>query len=161
MEYSILGKTTAKVSRISFGCWEMGGTNWEFTGDEVNTRAIHTALDRGITSFDTAEAYGDGHSEEVLGRALEGKRRDCFVATKAAPKNLRALDLRRSLTASLKRLRTDYVDLYYIHWPNKDIPLEETMGELVKAQAEGLIRFIGVSNFRRRCCPAAAPIPSA
>jgi aryl-alcohol dehydrogenase-like predicted oxidoreductase len=127
----------------------MGGAQWEFTGDESNTRAIYTALDQGVTSFDTAEAYGDGHSEEVLGKALEGRRQDCFIATKVAPKNLRAADLRRSITASLRRLRTSYVDLYYIHWPNKDIPLEETMSELLKIQGEGLVRYIGVSNFSR------------
>jgi aryl-alcohol dehydrogenase-like predicted oxidoreductase len=125
----------------------MGGTQWEFTSDEVNIKAIHTALEHGITSFDTAEGYGDGHSEEVLGKALEGRRHNCFVATKVAPNNLRAADIRKSITASLKRLRMDYVDLYYIHWPNKDIPLEETMPEMLKLQKEGLIRFIGVSNF--------------
>jgi aryl-alcohol dehydrogenase-like predicted oxidoreductase len=147
MEYVNLGRTGSKVSRITFGCWEMGGTQWEFTSDEVNTTLIHKALDHGITSFDTAEGYGDGHSEEVLGRALKGRRQDCFVATKVSPKNLRAADLRKSISASLKRLGMDYVDLYYIHWPNKDIPLEETMAEMLKIQQEGLIRCIGVSNF--------------
>ncbi|MDR1863870.1 MAG: aldo/keto reductase [Treponema sp.] len=147
MEYINLGKTDSTVSRITFGCWEMGGAQWEFSGDEANIKAIHTALDRGVTSFDTAEGYGGGHSEEVLGRALEGRRKDCFVATKVSPKNLRAADVRKSVTASLKRLGTDYADLYYIHWPNNDIPLEETMSEMLKLQKEGLIRFIGVSNF--------------
>ncbi|GHT71730.1 oxidoreductase [Spirochaetia bacterium] len=147
MEYTAFGKTGSKISRISFGCWEMGGTQWEHTSDEINTQAIHRALDKGINSFDTAEGYGDGHSEEVLGRALEGKRNEVFVATKVSPKNLRAQDVRNSITNSLKRLRMDHVDLYYIHWPNKDIPLEETMGELLKIQKDGLIRHIGVSNF--------------
>jgi aryl-alcohol dehydrogenase-like predicted oxidoreductase len=125
----------------------MGGTQWEHTSDEINTQAIHLALDKGINSFDTAEGYGNGHSEEVLGKALAGKRSEVFVATKVAPKNLRAQDLRASITNSLKRLQMDYVDLYYIHWPNADIPLEETMGEMLKIQKEGLIRHIGVSNF--------------
>ncbi|GHV91389.1 oxidoreductase [Spirochaetia bacterium] len=147
MEYATFGRTDSKISRISFGCWEMGGTQWEHTSDEINTQAIYRALDKGINSFDTAEGYGDGHSEEVLGKALQGKRNEVFVATKVAPKNLRAPDVRSSITNSLKRLRMDYVDLYYIHWPNKDIPLEETMGELLKVQKEGLIRHIGVSNF--------------
>jgi aryl-alcohol dehydrogenase-like predicted oxidoreductase len=147
MEYLNLGKTDSKVSKISFGCWEMGGSQWELTSDEINTKAIHKALDEGITSFDTAEAYGDGHSEEVLGKAIEGKRHGLFLATKVAKKNNGPKDLRASLTRSLKLLRTDYVDLYYIHWPNPEIPLEETMGEMLKAQQEGLIKHIGVSNF--------------
>jgi aryl-alcohol dehydrogenase-like predicted oxidoreductase len=147
MEYVDFGKTGAKVSRISFGCWEMGGSQWELTSDEINTKAVYKALDEGITSFDTAEAYGDGHSEEVLGKALEGKRKGVFLATKVARKNLRPADLRNSVTGSLKRLRTDYLDLYYIHWPNPEIPLEETMEEMVKVQKEGLIKHIGVSNF--------------
>ena len=147
MEYADFGKTGAKVSRISFGCWEMGGSQWELTSDEINTKAVYKALDEGITSFDTAEAYGNGHSEEVLGKALEGKRQGLFLATKVAKNNLRPADLRNSVIGSLKRLRTDYVDLYYIHWPNPEIPLEETMEEMVKVQKEGLIRHIGVSNF--------------
>ena len=147
MEYVNFGKTDSKVSRISFGCWEMGGAQWEHTSDEINTKAVYKALDEGITSFDTAEAYGSGHSEEVLGKALEGKRKGLFLATKVAKPNLRPADLRKSITASLKRLRTDYVDLYYIHWPNPEIPLEDTMNEMVKIQKEGLIKYIGVSNF--------------
>jgi aryl-alcohol dehydrogenase-like predicted oxidoreductase len=147
MEYAVLGKTGVKVTKLSFGCWEMGGTQWELTSDENNKKAIDMALDHGITTFDTAEGYGDGHSEEVLGNALKGKRGSCFIATKVAPAHLRANDVRNAITASLRRLGTDYVDLYYIHWPNKDIPLEETMGEMSKLKKEGLIRAIGVSNF--------------
>ncbi|MCL2318653.1 MAG: aldo/keto reductase [Treponema sp.] len=147
MEYVNFGKTGSKVSRISFGCWEMGGAMWEHSGDETNIKAVHKALDAGITSFDTAEAYGDGHSEEVLGKAIAGRRKDIFLATKVAKKNLRPADLRNSITGSLKRLGTDYVDLYYIHWPNPEIPLEGTMNEMVKIQKEGLIKYIGVSNF--------------
>jgi len=147
MKYVKLGKTDSKISRISFGCWEMGGAMWEHSGDEANIKAVHKALDEGVNSFDTAEGYGDGHSEEVLGKAIEGKRKDLFLATKVSKNNLSPAALRNSITASLKRLRTDYADLYYIHWPNPGIPLEETMAELVKLQKEGLIRYIGVSNF--------------
>ena len=147
MKYTQFGRTDANISRITFGCWEMGGAQWEHTSDEINTKAVYKALDEGINSFDTAEAYGKGHSEEVLGKALEGKRKDIFLATKVARTNLRPSDLRNSITGSLKRLRTDYVDLYYIHWPNPEIPLEDTMAEMVKIQKEGLIRYIGVSNF--------------
>ena len=147
MEYSSLGKTGKKITKLTFGCWEMGGTQWELTSDENNIKVINMAFDHGITAFDTAEGYGNGHSEEVLGKALMGKRDKCFVATKVAPENLRAGDVRRSVTESLKRLKTGYLDLYYIHWPNKEIPLEETMGEMSRLKKEGLIRAIGVSNF--------------
>ncbi|GHV94946.1 oxidoreductase [Spirochaetia bacterium] len=147
MEYVTLGKTAVKLTKLTFGCWEMGGAQWEHTSDDNNLRAIAVALDKGLTTFDTAEGYGKGHSEEVLGKALKGKRDKCFVATKVSPEHLRAQDIRSSITASLKHLDTDYVDLYYIHWPNKDIPLEETMTEMSKLKKEGLIRAIGVSNF--------------
>jgi len=147
MDYVNLGKTGSKVSRIGFGCWEMGGSQWELTSDEINTKAVHKALDEGITSFDTAEAYGDGHSEEVLGKAIDGERNRIFLATKVAKKNNAPANLRNSIVASLKRLRTDWVDLYYIHWPNPEIPVEETMGEMVKIQKEGLVKHIGVCNF--------------
>jgi aryl-alcohol dehydrogenase-like predicted oxidoreductase len=147
MTYEKLGKTDMQVSRITFGCWELGGGPWEFTSDETNIRAIRAAFELGMTTFDTAEGYGDGHSEEIVGKALAGKRAECLIATKVAPKNLRAPDVRNSITASLKRLGTDYVDLYYIHWPNAEIPIEETMAELNRLKTEGLIRAIGVSNF--------------
>jgi myo-inositol catabolism protein IolS len=145
--YETLGKTGLRVSRITFGCWELGGGPWEFTSDDTNIKALRMALDKGITSFDTAEGYGDGHSEEIVGRALAGRRQECFIATKVAPKHLRAPDVRAALQASLRRLATDHVDLYYIHWPNVEIPIEETMGELNKLKAEGLISSIGASNF--------------
>jgi aryl-alcohol dehydrogenase-like predicted oxidoreductase len=147
MNYTVLGKTDVKLSRITFGCWEMGGTQWVHTSDENNIRTINVAFDNGITAFDTAEGYGGGHSEEILGKAIAGKRDKCFIATKVAPDHLRTRDVRNSIAASLKRLGTDYVDLYYIHWPNKDIPLEETMGEMSRLKEEGLIKAIGVSNF--------------
>lgn len=147
MKYEKLGKTDFKVSAITFGCWELGGGPWEFTSDETNVRALQLAFENGITTFDTAEGYGDGHSEEIVGKALAGRRKDCIIATKVSPKHLRASDVRASIEASLKRLKTDYVDIYYIHWPNVEIPLEETMPELNKLKEEGLIRAIGVSNF--------------
>lgn len=147
MKYANFGKTDRKVSKIGFGCWEMGGEMWEHRGDDINADAVCKALDEGINNFDTAEGYGEGHSEEVLGKAIKNRRKDIFLATKVSKKNLRPSDLRNSITGSLKRLCTDYVDLYYIHWPNPEIPLEETMLEMVKIQKEGLIRYIGVSNF--------------
>jgi myo-inositol catabolism protein IolS len=107
---------------------------------------VRQALDLGINSFDTAEVYGDGHSEEILGKALGSDRKNVIVATKVAPKNLRPKDIRKSAINSLKRLKTDYIDLYYIHWPNADLSMEDAMGEMVRLKDEGLIRAIGASN---------------
>ncbi len=146
MRYNQLGKTDMKVSSITFGCWQMGGAMWEFTDDENNINAVRRALDLGVNSFDTAEVYGDGHSEEVLGKALGSDRKNVVLATKVAPANLRPKDIRKSATDSLRRLKTDYIDLYYIHWPNAGLSMEDAMGEMVRLQEEGLIRAIGASN---------------
>lgn len=147
--YTTLKNSNLKVSRITFGCWELGGGQWEKQSDEINIKAIQTAFDLGIHTFDTAEGYGQGHSEEIVGLALEGKRDDCVIATKVSPNHLRPDDVRRSAEASLQRLRTDSIDIYYAHWPNKDIPLVDTMKAFQKLKEEGLIKAIGVSNFSR------------
>jgi len=147
MDYRKLGKTDFSVSRIVFGCWELGGKLWEFKSDENNVRVLQTAFENGVTTFDSAEGYANGHSEEVVGMAVKGKRKDCIIATKVSPENLRPHDVRTAIEASLKRLDTDYIDIYYIHWPNVEIPLEDTMSEFNKLKKEGLIRAIGVSNF--------------
>jgi len=147
MQYERLGKQDFNVSRITFGCMELGGGPWEVAGDEDNIRILRLAFENGITTFDTAESYGGGHSEEIVGKALEGKRKDCIIATKVSPNHLLPKDIRTSIEASLKRLNTDYVDIYYIHWPNDEIPIGETMSEFNKLKNEGIIRSIGVSNF--------------
>jgi myo-inositol catabolism protein IolS len=147
MVYMKLGRTEIKVSRITFGCWELGGGMWEKAADEVNIKTIQTAFENGITTFDTAESYGKGHSEQVTGMALQGKRQECVIATKVSKEHLKPADLRRSIEKSLELLQTDYIDIYYIHKPNPLIPLEETISEMDKLKAEGIIRAIGVSNF--------------
>ena len=146
MKYATIGKTDMQVSRITFGCWEMGGTMWEFTDDQNNINAVHKALDLGITSFDTAEGYGDGHSEEVLGKALGSHRKNIILATKVSPNHLRPADIRSSVISSMKRLGTDYLDIYYIHWPSPELSMEDAMGEMARLKDEGIIRAIGVSN---------------
>lgn len=147
MKYLKLGQTEIEVSRITFGCWELGGGMWEKAEDEINIKAIRTAFENGVTTFDTAEGYGNGHSEEVTGKALQGKRKECIIATKVSKENLKPADLRKAVERSLRKLQTDYIDIYYIHWPNPEIPLAETMPEMNKLREEGLIRAIGVSNF--------------
>ncbi|GMA62653.1 aldo/keto reductase [Alicyclobacillus fastidiosus] len=147
MKYTRLEKSGLEVSNITFGCWELGGGQWEKESDERNIEAIQTAFEMGITSFDTAEGYGQGHSEDIVGAALDGRRKDAVIATKVSPGHLRADDVRRSVEQSIKRLRTDYIDIYYVHWPNKDIPLAETMNEFRRLREENVIKAVAVSNF--------------
>ena len=147
MKYHKLGKTDFNISEITFGCWELGGEKWEKTSDEENIKVLRTALDSGINIFDTAVNYGNGHSEKVVGLALNERRKECIIATKVKPENLKPSDVRIPCEESLKRLKTDYIDVLYIHWPNKEIPLKDTLSEFNKLKDEKLIKSIGVSNF--------------
>jgi len=124
----------------------MGGKWWGKSDDQKSIDTIRAAIDCGINFIDTAEDYGDGYAEWLLGKALEGCRDKVVLATKVLEK-LRAKQVRQSLEESLKRLQTDYVDIFYIHEPNPEVPIEETMGEMVKQKEAGKIRVIGVSNF--------------
>ena len=147
MEKRKIGTTDVEVSAIALGCWPMGGDYWGGTDDDESIRTIHKALDLGINFLDTAPAYGRGHSEEVVGRALEGRRADVVISTKASGGGHSLEQLREKLAASLERLRTDYVDVYFIHWPSRQEPLGKTLDALEQLRSEGLIRVIGVSNF--------------
>lgn len=147
MKYTKLGKTDITISRITHGCMELGGGRWKTLDRETNINLLRTAIENGINSFDTAEGYGAGASELIVGEALKECRRNCVIATKVLPDHLHAADVRKAAESSLKRLGTDYIDLLYVHWPNAAIPLEETLGEFVKLKEEGKIRAIGVSNF--------------
>lgn len=146
MQYRPLGKTNLKVSTVALGCWQFGGGKlWgEQTSDTVRD-IVHTAIDAGINLFDTAEGYGDGRSEEMLGKAIGHRRDEVLIATKVG--KLSAEYIATACENSLKRLGTDVIDLYQIHWPRHVEPLEETMGALEKLRAQGKIRVIGVSNF--------------
>lgn len=147
MKYTKLGKTDITISRITHGCMELGGGRWKTLDKQTNIRLLHTALEHGINTFDTAEGYGAGTSESIVGEALRGRRTECVIATKVLKEHLHAADVRRAAEGSLKRLGTDYIDLLYVHWPNDAIPIEETMGEFAKLKQEGKIRAVGVSNF--------------
>lgn len=148
MQYRKLGRTDITVSAIALGCYQFErGAVWGEPDEKESIATIRSALDLGITFFDTAEAYGDGYSEELLGQAVAGQRDKVVIASKVSPHNLAPDALKTACENSLKRLRTDYIDLYQIHWPNRDVPLEDTVGALEELKQAGHIRAMGVSNF--------------
>jgi myo-inositol catabolism protein IolS len=149
VNYRTLGGTSIEVSEIAMGLWGVsGGNTWGEQDEQDAIDAIHAAIDEGVTFFDTAEGYGGGYSEELLGATLETRdREDLVIATKVSAGNLRPEDLKSACERSLERLNTDYVDVYYVHWPNRDVPLAETMSAMQDLRDEGAIRAIGVSNF--------------
>ncbi|RTE01985.1 aldo/keto reductase [Paenibacillus whitsoniae] len=147
MNRKSVGRAGFEISTVTFGCWELGGGPWEFTGDENNKQLLRKAYELGVTTFDTAEGYGNGHSEDIVGAALKDIRQNCIISTKVSRANLHPDQVRRSAETSLRRLQTDYIDIYYIHWPSFDIPVAETLGAFNRLKEEGLIRAIGVSNF--------------
>jgi aryl-alcohol dehydrogenase-like predicted oxidoreductase len=151
MQYRKLGGTDMDVSVIALGCWPFaGGRFWGDQDDADSEDTVRAALDAGINFFDTAEGYGRGHSERVLGRGLEGRRHEAVIATKVSASHLAAGDVAQACERSLANLRTDTIDLYQIHWPNWQVPLAETVGALEKLLAQGKIRAVGVSNFAVR-----------
>lgn len=154
MEYRAFGRTGLDVSAVGYGCWEIGGGYGHFDESEV-VAAVQSALDLGINLFDTAEGYGYGQSERLLGKALGARRKEAIVVTKFGiyrPEGEWQRDSRRetalaAIDRSLKALGTDYVDVYLIHWPDRETPLEESMGALEEIVQAGKARFVGVSNF--------------
>ncbi len=148
MEERRLGKTDIYVSVVGMGCWAIvGGFNWGPQDESDSLAALQAAYDSGITLFDTAEGYGKGYSEQLIGRALGGVRDRIILATKVSPSHFTATDLRAACENSLRRLRTDYIDVYQLHWPNPSVPIEETWAALAALRDEGKIRAVAVSNF--------------
>lgn len=146
MEYRRLGRSDLEVSVISLGCWPFSGGEWGDVSDDESIATVHWCLDNGINLLDTAEAYGRGSSEEVVGRALKGRRDKAIIATKVSH-DYTAEGVQKAAEGSLRRLQTDYIDLYQIHGPSPKVPFSETMEAMVKLQQQGKIRWIGVSNF--------------
>ncbi|MGC8645630.1 MAG: aldo/keto reductase [Thermoplasmata archaeon] len=141
---------SGKISRIGLGTWQLGMRGWgEGYYEEELIKALRAGLEKGLNFVDTAEIYGNGTSEMLIGKAIQGIRReDVSIATKVAGFNATARRVRKRLSGSLKRLRTDYVDLYQVHWePSAYTNLRELFRELEKLRDEGLIKHIGVSNF--------------
>jgi aryl-alcohol dehydrogenase-like predicted oxidoreductase len=174
LKYKSLGKSGINASVVAYGAWAIGGWMWGGTEEKEAIESIHAALDSGINFFDTAPIYGFGTSEMILGKSLKGKRDKAIIATKLGMvwdtdkgnyafssdqdsikkdkgsirvhKYLGRDSVRKEVEASLKRLNTDYIDLYQTHWQDSTTPIEETMDELCKLRDEGKIRAIGVCN---------------
>ena len=165
MEYRCFGQTELEVSTIGFGCWGMAGTYGDFDESEM-IAAVNRAIDLGINCFDTAQQYGQGASERLLGRALGNRRKDVILVTKFGVgygDDGRGRDSSKEMThkaieQSLARLNTDYVDVYFVHWPDRDTPFEETLGALEELVQAGKVRHVGLSNFTpaeiKRCMAA-------
>ncbi|MGD0920906.1 MAG: aldo/keto reductase [Terriglobia bacterium] len=156
MEYVRFGLTDLNISRIGMGCAAIGGYDYGSVDDQESLAAVQRALDLGINLFDTADVYGFGHSEEILSRALAGRRHEVVIATKFGVnwnqegKTFRDLSAKRvvqALEASLRRLKLDCIPVYQIHWPDPKTPIAETLEALRKCQEAGKIRHIGCSNF--------------
>jgi len=156
-----LGSRGPEITVIGLGTWAIGGAGWQYAwgaqDDRDSIAAIHRAMELGINWIDTAAVYGLGHSEEVVGKALAGRREKVMIATKCGRTwdpgsteivgRLSAPSVRKELENSLRRLATDYIDLYQIHWPRPEEHIEEGWNEIAKAVKEGKVRFAGVSNF--------------
>lgn len=161
MEKRKLGFSDLMITPVGLGTWAIGGGEnpygWGPQDDKDSIDTIHKAIDLGINWLDTAKGYGHGHSEEVVGRALKGKREKVIVATKCGILwledgsniygNLKAKSIKEECESSLKRLGTDYIDLYQVHWPNPDEDLEEGWGAIADLVKEGKVRYAGGSNF--------------
>jgi aryl-alcohol dehydrogenase-like predicted oxidoreductase len=157
MEHIEIGDTGIMSSRIALGTWAIGGWMWGGTDDRESIATIHAALDRGITMIDTAPVYGFGHSEEIVGEALAtgGRRERVLIATKVGLnwhggkvfRDAGAARIRQEAEDSLRRLRTDHIDLYQVHWPDPTVPMEQTARELERLFRAGKIKAVGVSNF--------------
>jgi len=144
-----LGKSGVKVPSIGFGTWGIGGgLTPDYSNDNYFINVIRKAVELGMWHIDTAEMYGDGHTEELVGEAIKVfDREEIFITTKVKGENLSRERLLKAVKGSLERLRVKYIDLYLVHWPNPRVPLKETMKTLEELVDRGLIRFIGVSNF--------------
>ena len=152
MRFRNLGKSEIKISTIIMGTFQAGKDQWIGIDDTLTTGAIRAAFEAGITTFDSAEAYGKGHSERILGAALADVRDQVVLVTKVSPNRLGYSQVLNACHSSLKNLGTDYIDLYQVHWPSgsfggKIVPIEETMAAMTKLKGQGKIRAIGVSNF--------------
>jgi aryl-alcohol dehydrogenase-like predicted oxidoreductase len=154
-EFVEIPGTRLKVSRVALGTWAMGGWMWGGTDTRESIATIHAALTQGINLIDTAPVYGFGVSEEIVGAALDGVRNQAVIATKTGLewrdgqvyRNATRARIMQEVEDSLRRLRTDYIDIYQVHWPDPLVPVEETAEAMRLLYEQGKIRAVGVSNF--------------
>lgn len=159
MLYKKVDMIKEKISAIGIGCWNFGG-DWDSSEEQNSINIVHAAIDLGINFFDVAPVYGWGVSETILGKALKGgKREKVLIASKGGllwndkhetTNNLSYKSLIKEVDDSLRRLQTDYIDIYQMHWPDPNVSLEETAKALNKIHESGKIRYIGLSNFSQR-----------
>jgi aryl-alcohol dehydrogenase-like predicted oxidoreductase len=157
MEFATIRETSLRLSRVGLGTWAIGGWMWGGTDDDDSVETIHAAVERGVSLIDTAPAYGFGRSEEVVGRAIAelSLRSRVVIASKTGLewkdgrvfRNASRNRILREVEDSLRRLRTDYIDIYQVHWPDPLVPIEETAETMQTLFDQGKIRAIGVSNF--------------
>jgi len=148
MEFKYLGRSNVKIPVLGLGTWGIGGLSTKnVTHDDDDTKALVLGLELGMQFIDTAEMYASGHAEEVVAKAIENRRESVFLATKVSPEHFSSENVPKACDASLRRLRTEYIDLYQAHWPNPRIPISETMKAMERLVRDGKVRFIGVSNF--------------
>ena len=179
-----LGGSDVKVSPVIFGAWAVGGWMWGGTDEADSIAAIRASIDHGVTTIDTAAVYGQGYGEEVVGKAIQGRRDKVQIATKCGMRwdleggsdpwqtkdrhghdvtirrNSRPESIPIECERSLKRLGVDVIDLYQVHWPDTTTPVEDTMAALVKLKEQGKIRAIGVSNYDADLDQAGPPPPA-
>ncbi|MCI0550721.1 MAG: aldo/keto reductase [Anaerolineae bacterium] len=152
MKYEILHDLS--IPKLGFGTWKIGGGSYaDLKLDSVSLAAIKSALEVGYTHFDTAEMYGGGHTEKLLGQAIRESRADrskLFITSKVMPSHLKYDDVLKACENSLRRLKMEYIDLYLIYWPQAGMKLEETFRGLNKLIRDGKVRHLGVSNFNLR-----------
>jgi len=151
MEFRELGKSGIKVSAIGLGTWQWGSREWGWGrhyGKKDVLDAFEKAIELGINFVDTAEVYGRGQSEELLGEAIQGHKEDVVIATKVSPWNLTNRRVQKAAHRSLQRLGVDVIDLYQVHWPNPVVPIRGTMKAMRRLVQDGSVRCVGVSNFR-------------
>jgi aryl-alcohol dehydrogenase-like predicted oxidoreductase len=156
MLYKKVGMIKEEISAIGLGCWNFGG-QWDNEIGDNSIKIVHAAIDNGVNLFDVAPVYGFGTSEEILGSALQnGKREKVLIASKCGliwndekeiSNNLTKTSILEEIDDSLKRLKTDYIDIYQLHWPDPKTPIEETVSALEEIKESGKIRYIGLSNF--------------
>ena len=148
MQFRPLGRTRESIPLVGLGTWGIGGEmSPDPSRDDASIQALKLGLDLEMKFIDTAEMYAAGHSEEVVARALEGRRDEVFVASKVSPRHFAYDDVLAAAKRSLKRLGLKQMDLYQLHWPSSKIPISETMRAMEKLVSDGLTRYIGVSNF--------------